>query len=53
MTRRLKTVAQLLALAVVAGLLALLIWHLRNQPHAPKVGAKAPAFTLRRAMSKR
>jgi cytochrome c biogenesis protein CcmG, thiol:disulfide interchange protein DsbE len=47
-TRRLKTFAQLLALGLVAGLLALLIWQLRNQPHAPRVGAKAPPFTLRR-----
>jgi cytochrome c biogenesis protein CcmG/thiol:disulfide interchange protein DsbE len=47
-TRRVKVVAQLVALAGVAGLLALLVWQLGNQPHAPSVGAKAPAFTLRR-----
>jgi cytochrome c biogenesis protein CcmG/thiol:disulfide interchange protein DsbE len=47
-TRRIKLVAQLLALGLVAGLLALLVWQLRNRPHAPGVGAKAPAFTLRR-----
>ena len=48
MTRRLKTTAQLLALACVAGLLALLVWQLGHQQHAPGVGAMAPAFTLRR-----
>ena len=48
MTRRLKAIAQLLALGLVAGLLALLVWQLRNQHHAPAVGAKAPTFTLRR-----
>jgi cytochrome c biogenesis protein CcmG, thiol:disulfide interchange protein DsbE len=48
MTRRLKTTAQLVALAGVAGLLALLVWQLRHQQHAPAVGAVAPAFTLRR-----
>jgi cytochrome c biogenesis protein CcmG, thiol:disulfide interchange protein DsbE len=47
-TRRLKATAQLLALACVAGLLALLVWQLGHQQHAPGVGAKAPAFTLRR-----
>jgi len=47
-TRRLKTIAQLLALGLVAGLLGLLVWQLRNQRHAPGVGAQAPAFTLRR-----
>lgn len=48
MTRRVKLTAQLLALACVAGLLALLVWQLAHQQHAPKVGAVAPAFTLRR-----
>ncbi|MGH3053665.1 MAG: TlpA family protein disulfide reductase [Gaiellaceae bacterium] len=48
MTRRLKTTAQLLALACVAGLLALLVWQLGHQQHAPGVGSTAPAFTLRR-----
>ena len=46
MTRRLKTTAQLLALACVAGLLALLVWQLGH--HAPGVGAMAPGVTLRR-----
>ena len=48
MTRQLKLTAQLLALAGVAGLLALLVWKLGHQQHAPRVGAVAPAFTLRR-----
>ena len=48
MTRRLKLTAQLLALAGVGGLLALLVWQLSHQQHAPKVGSVAPAFTLRR-----
>jgi cytochrome c biogenesis protein CcmG/thiol:disulfide interchange protein DsbE len=48
MTRRVKTTAQLLALACVAGLLALLVWQLGHQQHAPGVGAMAPAFTLNR-----
>jgi cytochrome c biogenesis protein CcmG, thiol:disulfide interchange protein DsbE len=47
-TRRLKAAAQLVALACVAGLLALLVWQLGHQQHAPGVGAVAPAFTLSR-----
>jgi cytochrome c biogenesis protein CcmG/thiol:disulfide interchange protein DsbE len=48
MTHRVKKTAQLLALACVAGLLALLVWQLGHQQHAPGVGAMAPAFTLNR-----
>lgn len=48
MTRPLKLTAQALALAGVAGLLALLVWKLGHQEHAPRVGAVAPSFTLRR-----
>ncbi len=48
MTRRLRLTAQLLTLACVAGLLALLVWQLGHQQHAPPVGAIAPAFTLHR-----
>ena len=48
MTGRVKLVAQLVTLACVAGLLALLVWKLAHQHHAPKVGAQAPAFTLAR-----
>jgi cytochrome c biogenesis protein CcmG/thiol:disulfide interchange protein DsbE len=47
-TRRLKGTAQLLALACVAGLLALLVWSVVHQEHAPGVGSAAPAFTLRK-----
>jgi cytochrome c biogenesis protein CcmG, thiol:disulfide interchange protein DsbE len=47
-TRQLKVTGQLLALAGVAGLLALLVWKLSHQQHAPPVGSVAPAFTLRR-----
>ena len=48
MTGRLKITAQILALGCVAGLLALLVWQLGHQQHAPGVGAVAPAFTLNR-----
>ena len=48
MTGRVKLVAQVAALACVAGLLALLVWKLVHQKHAPPVGAGAPAFTLAR-----
>ena len=48
MTGRLRLTAQLLGLACVAGLLALLVWKLTHQQHAPRVGATAPAFTLNR-----
>jgi cytochrome c biogenesis protein CcmG/thiol:disulfide interchange protein DsbE len=47
-TRRLKLTAQIVALAGVAGLLALLVWGLGHQGHAPRVGSVAPAFTLNR-----
>jgi cytochrome c biogenesis protein CcmG, thiol:disulfide interchange protein DsbE len=47
-TRRLKGTAQLVALACVAGLLALLVWQVTHQQHAPSVGAVAPSFTLHR-----
>src|SRR5439155_8845251 len=48
MTGRLKLTAQVVALALVAGLLALLVWSVVHQEHAPGVGAPAPAFTLRK-----
>jgi cytochrome c biogenesis protein CcmG/thiol:disulfide interchange protein DsbE len=44
----LKITAQALALGLVAGLLALLVWQLGHQQHAPAVGAVAPTFTLHR-----
>jgi cytochrome c biogenesis protein CcmG, thiol:disulfide interchange protein DsbE len=47
-TRSLKLVGQGAALAVVAALLALLVWDVTHQHHAPKVGAAAPGFSLRR-----
>jgi cytochrome c biogenesis protein CcmG/thiol:disulfide interchange protein DsbE len=47
-TQRLKVTAQLIALACVVGLLALLVWSVVHQQHAPSVGSQAPAFTLRR-----
>jgi cytochrome c biogenesis protein CcmG, thiol:disulfide interchange protein DsbE len=47
-TARVRLVAQLAALACVAGLLALLVWKLTHQQHAPPVGSPAPAFTLPR-----
>ncbi len=46
--RRVKGTTQIVALACVAGLLALLVWQLANQQHAPSVGSVAPAFTLHR-----
>ncbi len=48
MTRSLKLTGQVLALVAVAGLLGLLVWRLTHQTHAPKIGAPAPNFTLRR-----
>jgi cytochrome c biogenesis protein CcmG, thiol:disulfide interchange protein DsbE len=47
-TGRVRLGAQVIALACVAGLLALLVWKLTHQEHAPRVGAVAPVFTLRR-----
>lgn len=48
MTGRAKQVAQIVALACVAGMLGLLVWKLAHQQHAPPVGSQAPAFTLPR-----
>ena len=48
MTGRVRLVAQVAALTCVAGLLALLVWKLAHQRHAPPVGSAAPAFTLPR-----
>jgi cytochrome c biogenesis protein CcmG, thiol:disulfide interchange protein DsbE len=45
---RLRLGAQVLALACVAGMLALLVWKLTHSQQAPKVGSAAPAFTLPR-----
>jgi len=46
--RTLKLTAQGVALAAVAGLLALLVWQLTHQSHPPKLGGPAPNFTLDR-----
>jgi cytochrome c biogenesis protein CcmG, thiol:disulfide interchange protein DsbE len=46
--RTAKGAMQIVGLAAVAALLALLVWKLTHQNHAPKVGATAPAFTLQR-----
>ena len=48
MTRPLKLTLQALALASVAGLLALLVWRLTHQQHPLKIGGPAPTFALDR-----
>ncbi len=48
MAGRLKLGAQALAVAGVGVLAALLVWKLTHQTTPPKVGAPAPAFSLRR-----
>ncbi len=48
MTRRVKLTGQVVAFALVAGLLALLVWSVVHQEHAPGVGSTAPGFTLRK-----
>lgn len=48
MTGRVRLGAQVMALGCVAGLLALLVWKLAHQQHAPKVGSTAPTFSLER-----
>ena len=48
MTGQARRIGQGVALACVAGMLALLVWKLAHQQHAPPVGAQAPAFTLPR-----
>jgi cytochrome c biogenesis protein CcmG/thiol:disulfide interchange protein DsbE len=46
--RTLKMTGQVVALAAVAGLLGLLVWRLTHQAKAPKIGAPAPVFSLKR-----
>ena len=46
--RTLKLTGQVVALAAVAGMLALLVWKLTHQSHAPKIGGPAPVFTAKR-----
>lgn len=48
MTRSLKLAGQALTLVALAALLALLVWRLTHQHHAPKVGSAAPSFSLQR-----
>lgn len=48
MARTLKLSGQVIALALVAGLLGLLVWKLTHQSHPPKLGGPAPAFSLKR-----
>ena len=45
MTGRVRLAGQVVALACVAVLLALLVWKLTHQRHAPPVGSPAPAFS--------
>jgi cytochrome c biogenesis protein CcmG/thiol:disulfide interchange protein DsbE len=43
-----RLTAQLLAVAAVTGLLALLVWRVTHQPTPPKLGKPAPSFALQR-----
>ncbi len=45
---RLQLAGQTLAIAVVGVLAGLLLWKLTHQPPPPKVGQRAPAFSLHR-----
>jgi cytochrome c biogenesis protein CcmG, thiol:disulfide interchange protein DsbE len=46
--RTLRLTGQAVALAAVAGLLGLLVWRLTHQSHPPRIGGRAPGFTLRK-----
>ena len=46
--RTLKLTGQVVALAAVAGMLALLVWRLTHQSHPPKIGGPAPQFSAKR-----
>ena len=46
--RTARLTGQVVALAAVAVLLGILIWHLTHRPAPPKVGGPAPAFSLGR-----
>ena len=48
MTRTLKLGGQALALAAVAGLLVLLVWHMTHPAKQAKIGGPAPNFSLKR-----
>ena len=43
MPRAVRLTAQGIAALAVAGLLALLVWRIGHQPHAPTLGKPAPA----------
>jgi cytochrome c biogenesis protein CcmG, thiol:disulfide interchange protein DsbE len=43
---RLKLAAQALAIAAVGAMGAVLVWHVTHQTPPPRIGARAPAFTL-------
>ena len=45
---RLELAAQTLAIAAVGVLAGILLWKLTHQPPAPRVGQRAPAFSLQR-----
>ncbi len=46
--RALKLTGQVVALAVVAGLLGLLAWRLTHRPKPPAIGGPAPSFVAER-----
>lgn len=46
--RTLKLTGQVVALAAVAGMLALLVWRLTHESHPPKIGGPAPQFSALR-----
>ena len=48
MPKPVKLTAQAVAVAAVAGLLALLVWKVTHQEAQAKVGKRAPAFTAKR-----
>src|SRR5205823_5674506 len=48
MPRAVRLTAQGIAALAVAGLLALLVWRIGHQPHAPTLGKPAPTFSLER-----
>ncbi|MDX6486739.1 MAG: cytochrome c biosis protein CcmG, thiol:disulfide interchange protein DsbE [Gaiellaceae bacterium] len=46
--RNARLTGQVVALAAVAALLGVLVWHLAHQPRGPKIGGPAPDFSLSR-----
>jgi cytochrome c biogenesis protein CcmG, thiol:disulfide interchange protein DsbE len=49
--RTVKLTGQVVVLAAVAGLLGLLVWRLTHQSKPPKIGTRAPGFSLKRVDS--